>query len=172
MFENVLLFARVSTPAPPWFNVGHVKPPPENVLATALFMLIVAVDALTVKPVALVVQFHALLPDPRVVHVPLPSVSVLVPAPRRKVPSDTLKLLASSVPFVSVTMRVAPMDSASCSRQVPPTPLNVTGQSNVLPLDVIVLTPDVDPKVSVDAELAVIPLESVRLPKIVVVPGA
>lgn len=69
-------------------------------------------------------------------------------------------------------MRVAPMDIASCSRQVPPAPLNVTEQSNVRPLDVIVLTPDVDPKVSVAAELAVIPLESVRLPKIVVVLGA
>lgn len=84
--------------------------PPEKVFALALVILIVPVDALTVKLFTFVLAFQLV---PSTVHTPLPSVRVFVPEPSAKVPIVTLRLLAFSVPFVRVSARVAPMVNAS-----------------------------------------------------------
>ena len=43
----------------------------------------------------------------------------------------------ASVPAVNVAVLVDPKVNPSCRVNVPPTPLNVTGKSNVLPNEVI-----------------------------------
>ena len=56
---------------------------------------------------------------------------------------DNIKLLASIVPAVNVTVLVDPKVILSCNCQVPPTPSKVNGKSRVTPLVVIVFVPDV-----------------------------
>ena len=173
---NVLLPLIIKVPAPPWLSVPKVLPPPAalptlKVLDTALFIDMAEPDALTVAFDEVDIC-HA-VPDAKTMtdELAIESVRTLL-FDEENVPVVSVIPFRSKEPLVSVNALVEPSVIASCSRQVPPTPLSVTGQSNVRPLDVIVLTPDVEAKVSVDAELAVIPLESVRLPKIVPVPGA
>ena len=65
------------------------------------------------------------------------------------VPNVQTLPLRSKVPLVRNKARVEPSVIASASCHVPPTPLNVTGKSIVLPLLVMVLVPDVEVKVMV-----------------------
>ena len=83
-------------------------------------------------------------------------------------PVDKVNPLKSSVPAVSVVVRVGPTVRLSSRRNVPPKPLNVTGKSKVLPFEVIVrAVAFVDANVSVLVVAgSVMPVEIVRLPKI------
>ena len=84
------------------------------------------VDALTVRPVTLVLAFHA-VPLPATVQVPEPSVRVLVPAPSANDPTVTALSFAFNVPLVSVIDRVESITKLSSNLNVPPTPLKITG---------------------------------------------
>ena len=164
MLAKVLACWMVSAPVPPWFNVGHVNAPPANVLALVLVMLIVPVEALTVRFAALVFALQA-TPLPAAVHVPDPSVSVLVPTPKANEPRVTFLLLPSNVPLVSVVVLALFWLKLSANVQVPPTPLNAITPLNETPLDVIVLVPDVDPNLVIGAfAVTVMPAPRVRFP--------
>ena len=165
---NVLLPATVNAPAPPWTKVPYVSPPPEKVLAVALFMVMVEPDALTVA-----------LVDVAIVHAeaPLPKTTTDAPVIVRtrallfedeNIPVVSVLPFRSSVPLVSVNVLVEPSVRASCACHDPPTPLNVTGKSKATPLVVMVLTPEVAANVVafVPADM-VIPDDTKRFPKIV-----
>ena len=68
MLAKLLLCWIVSAPAPPWFSVGYVFPPPVNVLALALVMLMTPVPGTTARDAMLPlhdapVMVHVLLPN-------------------------------------------------------------------------------------------------------------
>lgn len=105
MLVNVLAPVMVSAPEPPWFSVGHVLPPPANVLALALVILIAPVPV-TVKFVD-VAQFHA-VPEPETAHVPEPTFNVRAVVPEESnEPQVTFLPLAFSVPLGIVKARAA-----------------------------------------------------------------
>lgn len=164
ILANVLFCWIVSAPDPPWFNEGHTRPPPANVLALELTILMVPVEELTVNPLLLVLAFQLV---PVTVHVPLPSTNVFVPEPNANAPRLTLLLSALNVPLDSVTVLAEPTVKLSDSVQVPPTPLKTIGMSSVVPLLAIVLLPLVAPKVVVLVPVMVIVEDSVKLPHIV-----
>jgi len=86
------------------------------------------------------------------------------------VPSVKFLLFASNVPLVNVTVLDEPTVRLSASCQVPPTPLKVNGKSRVTALVVIVLVPEMAPKViTLDPAVRVIPEATVKLPLTVIV---
>lgn len=164
MLANVLDWAIVNAPVPPWFKVGHVLPPPLNVLADALVMLIVPVDALTVSPVTLVLASQFPATD----QVPLPSVSVFVPANMLNVPIVMFFPLPSIVPFHVVNALVEPCVKLSKNLIItvlpPPPPTNV-GRSNTTPFVVMLTVPDEPPSCQVPVAPGMVMLdENVKSP--------
>jgi hypothetical protein len=141
---NVLDPVIVSVPAPPWFSIGYVSPPPTNVLALADDISIVAVPGVRVIPVV-VPRFHAVAPDPSIFQVPLPRFNALVfELALLKRPIVTLYPFVLNVPVVIVKVFVTvAIVKLPTSCQVPPAPLNVNGKSVVIPLVVISLVPEV-----------------------------
>jgi hypothetical protein len=123
-------------------------------------MLMTPADGLTVRFATLVFAFQFAAAT---VQVPLPIVSVFVPDPRAKLPIEMFHVPAFNVPFVKVRLRVEPKAVFPWKVNVPPTPLNMTGMSNVTPL-VFIACDDVDPNVVVKLPLNVIPAESVKFP--------
>lgn len=88
-------------------------------------------------------------------------------------PTVRLNPLRSMVPLVWVNVRVEPIVRASRRRNVPPAPLKVSEKSSVLPFVRIVRgVPDVEANVVVPvATASVMPVDSVRSPKMVRVPS-
>jgi hypothetical protein len=118
-------------------------------------------DPLPVKTVVAVVSEVASTP-PAVVEIARAVAPVL-----EKRPVVSVLPFRSTVPAVSVVVRVEPIVMSPANCHVPPAPLKVTGWSIVLPLVVIVFVPDVAAKVVVVAtDDKVIAAESVRSPKI------
>lgn len=171
MLAKVLFPTTVRTPAPPWFSVPYVRPPPWKVLSDALVMLIVEPDALTVAFVEVAIV-HAAAPDPKTTADAPVIVRVRTPEfEDENVPTVNVLPFRSIAPADKVNVRVDPSVKASWSCHAPPTPLNVTGKSSVLPLVVIVLPPDVAMKVVADAPAdTVMPEENTMLPATLLLP--
>ena len=74
MLVKALLPVMVNAPAPPWFKVGQVRPPPAKVLAVAPVIEMVAVPVIVAFVDVANVQADA--PVPATVHVPDPSARV------------------------------------------------------------------------------------------------
>lgn len=128
-------------------------------------MLIVDPAALRVALVEVAIP-HAIVPDPKITTDAFVIVSVrTLLFAEENVPTVKVLPFRSSVPLVNANALVEPSVKASRSCHEPPTPLNVTGKSNILPLVVIVLPPDVALKVvaEVPAE-TVTPEENTMLP--------
>jgi hypothetical protein len=161
MSAKVLLAAPMtSEPVPAFSSFGHDAPPPLNVLAAALVMLILPVPGVTVRFVAVVaVKFVLTLiePAPNVIARTLLLFVV-------KVWHESTLPFKSSVPAVCVTLRVLPSVSASCNCTVAPGALTVIGPSIGTLFVVICCVPEVAPNVSVPTAPHVIPDATVRLP--------
>lgn len=93
------------------------------------------------------------------------AITLVLVALEENKPVLSVKLFRFNVPFVSVVVLNAETVMLSCSCQVPPTPLNVTGKFIVLLFVVMVFVPLVAPNVNIFAVPAVIiPVESVKFP--------
>lgn len=168
MLLNVFASSMLRVPAPPWFRVQlNVEPPPAKLFAALPVMEIVPVPvpAVVVKPVGATL-LNAAGVFAGQTRVPPLNVRFLVPvAVVYDEPTVRVFPFRSIVPLVWVRVRLDPIVRASCSTQVPPTPLNVAGKVMVLPLEVIVLPVDVAAKtqaVAPDVNVAVEP--KFRLP--------
>ena len=166
MLAKVFAPLMANAPAPPWARVPNDLPPPANVLALALVIVMVDAPALTVTFAASVEVFHA-TPLPVTVQTLLAVVIVFAPpAAVANVLIDTAWPLESIVPFVSVIVRAEPTVKESANRQDPPTPLKLTLQLRVLPAQVMTRgVALVDANVVVFApSVNVMPDDSVKLP--------
>lgn len=102
----------VRVPAPACSRIPYIRPPPLNVLFEAELMEILEVPRLNVMFVEVVIS-QAVDPSPRIVHIELPSVSVLAELPDELNEKDvTLKLLVLKVPCVRVNVLVLPSVNA------------------------------------------------------------
>lgn len=169
----VLLPVIVSAPAPPLFTAQfHVEPPPANVFVPAFVKVIVPVPvpAVVVNPVGELL----VIPEPVCSQRIVPPLNVMFFVPvsvESCAPGIKVWPFKLSVPFVSLKVRVDPKVKLSKSWNVPPAPFIVTGKSKVLPEVVMVFVPLVAPMFTVPVpEAKDIPVDNVKLPKIVDVP--